>query len=91
MEGMKRTDTRHGNPARYLRGTIAPEIQRIETTTVRGPDRDRNASAFKREYQRETGAVIGWDDGRDATISFVECSGGERAGRVLAGPSTAAR
>lgn len=39
----------------------------------------------KSEYVREAGAVIGWDRGRDATHSFVECSGGATAGRAYHG------
>jgi hypothetical protein len=31
---------------------------------------------MKREYLRDVGTVIGWDDGQDATLSFVECAGG---------------
>lgn len=82
---MTRADTKHGSPARYLPKTTDPQIQEIEMTTVTSPEQSRNASAFKREYRRETGGVIGWDDGLDATISFVECSGGERAGRAFHG------
>ncbi|HEY5373053.1 MAG TPA: hypothetical protein VIK01_05170 [Polyangiaceae bacterium] len=37
------------------------------------------------EYVRDIGGVIGWDAGLDATLSYVECSGGLVAGRSYHG------
>jgi len=31
------------------------------------------------DYVREADEVIGWDKGRDAALSFAECSGGTNA------------
>ena len=82
--GMKREHTRHG-AARYLDAYDAAGIRALETKTVREPDRARASSATRSEYLREVGAVIGWDQGVDATLSFVSCSGGELAGRAYHG------
>ena len=42
------------------------------------------------EYLREVGEVIGWDDGKDATLSYAECSGGLAGSRAFHGrPMTA--
>jgi len=78
---MKREHTLHG-PARYLPGT---NIADVETSTVRAPDRHLASEGHLSEYVRQTGVVIGWDLGRDAMLSFVECSGGVGAGRAYHG------
>lgn len=70
---MLRDHTREGNPALYL-PTV--DIQRLETDTAQKPERLCLAKPMKREYLRDVGTVIGWDDGHDATLSFVECAGG---------------
>ena len=70
---MHRDHTRGGNPALYL---PTEDIHRLETNTAQTPDRLCLAKPMKREYLRDVGTVIGWDDGQDATLSFVECAGG---------------
>jgi hypothetical protein len=54
-------------------------IQALETETARQPDERRECLPSKTEYLREVGELIGWDLGQDATLSFVECAGGEVA------------
>lgn len=87
-EGMTREHTRHG-PAVYLPppppDAVRDAIRKIEATTVAAPGHSRDVGGFKREYLRETAAVIGWDEGHDATASYVECSGGGVAGRSFHG------
>jgi len=51
---------------------------------VRRGDRTTHPPAGA-EYVRDVGEVIGWDDGREARVSFVECSGGDAAGRAFHG------
>lgn len=71
---MTRGQTRHPLPAKYL---LHVHVQAVETATVAGVERKAiGALAAKTEYLRATGVVIGWDDGQDATLSYVECSGG---------------
>lgn len=80
FRGMTPNHTAH-KPARYLPGT---NMQELETETVRRGMRTLR-SELKSEYQRDVGCVIGWDEGRDATVSFVECSGGLVGGRAYHG------
>jgi hypothetical protein len=80
IQGMRREHTRRG-PARYLVGI---DVQALETETVQAGARSVSLPA-KATYTRDVGAVIGWDDGRDATVSYVECSGGGGAGRSFHG------
>jgi hypothetical protein len=80
FRGMTRNHTAH-KPARYLLGT---NIQELETETVKRGVRS-SRSELKSEYQRDVGCVIGWDEARDATVSFVECSGGLAGGRTYHG------
>jgi hypothetical protein len=80
---MRREDTRRG-PARYLVGFDARSIQALERETVSGSD-TAGARGLKRMYMRNIGEVIGWDGGMDARFSFVECSGGQVAGRAFHG------
>jgi hypothetical protein len=75
---MTRKHTRHA-PARYLPGFDARKIRELETETARRPDRYREQTASKTEYQREIRETIGWDLAEDATLSFVECAGGDVA------------
>lgn len=81
--GVTRDDTRHG-PAMYLPGTTFAAIQLIETETVKTPSRVLSVPP-NAEYARQMPNVIGWDAGVDATVSFVECSGGTVAGRGFHG------
>ncbi len=67
--------TREG-PARYLPAFGPREVCELETGTIQRPDRLRGRTPAKTEYLRDTGAVIGWDEGEATAISFVECSGG---------------
>lgn len=85
---MKRSDTRHG-PASYLAGTKRQQVQAIENDTVRQGKR-QVVNDHNSEYLRDVGKVIGWDAGKDATWSFVECSGGLVAGRRFHGRPMAA-
>ncbi len=85
FRGMKQGHTTHG-PARYLPGT---NIQDMETQTVTIGERSLRGD-LQSEYRRNTGAIIGWDRGQDATISFVECGGGLSGGRAYHGRPMAA-
>lgn len=82
--GVERRDTRHG-PARY-RAMPQGEWHGLEMQTVRQPTHGRgSAQSGKTEYLRDVRSVIGWDEGEDATLSYVECSGGLVAGRAFHG------
>lgn len=70
--GLTRELTRKG-PARYLKGI---NVRKLERGTLAGPDRRRGGCPGNSEYAREMGKLIGWDEGEDATVSYVECSGG---------------
>jgi hypothetical protein len=59
-------------------------MRQLETTTVQSGVRT-TLSPAKSEYVRDVEQVIGWDLGQDATVSFVECSGGVRSGRAYHG------
>jgi hypothetical protein len=76
---MTREHTRASNPARYLPGFTAEGIKALETETARRRERRRESTPSKSEYLRDAGAVVGWDQGQDASLSFVECAGGEIA------------
>jgi hypothetical protein len=80
FEGMTPRHTHHA-PARYLPGL---DIRALETETVRQPEIRLEQTPSKTEYLRDMQRVIGWDMGQDATLSFVECTGGDRA-RTLHG------
>jgi hypothetical protein len=62
-------------PAKYLPSTTEPAIRALESTTRMGADHARGLSVGKVQYLRST-ELIGWDEGKDATWSYVECSGG---------------
>lgn len=79
IQGMTRAHTHHN--ARYMAGI---DVQALETETVQAGARRVSPPALA-TYTREVGSVIGWDDGRDATFSHVECSGGDTAGRSFHG------
>src|ERR1041384_6088550 len=76
FEGMTRQHPRHG-PARYLPRFDEDRIRTLERDTARRPDGRRQASVSKTEYLRDMVETIGWDRGQDATLSFVECAGGD--------------
>ncbi len=79
---MTRADTAPPNEARYLdRGTV----EALETATAQAAFRRTVSPAGKAQYLRDVGGVIGWDEGCDATLSYVECSGGTNAGRSYHG------
>jgi hypothetical protein len=82
--GTTRADTKKG-PAVYLPETTSTAIRALESETARAPDRSCERGAGKREYLRHMDRVIGWDRGREARASFVECSGGQSAGRAFHG------
>lgn len=88
--GVTPEHTVHG-PARYLPGTTDAQIRAIETATAQAPTRTLAEPPGKAEYARNVDGVIGWDEGKDATISFVECSGGTVHGRAFHGRPLAPR
>ncbi len=83
--GLTREHTKNGYPAKYLPETTPEQIQAIETATVRTPDEVLALPPGRAEYIRPMDRVIGWDRGKDAMISFAECSGGATAGRSYHG------
>ncbi len=82
---MKPKHTVRPNAARYLAVFDGPSIRALETATARDAFRLHILPGGKAEYRRDVGEVIGWDDGKEATFSFVECSGGAGAGRAYHG------
>lgn len=76
--GMTPKHTRH-SPARYLPGFDARQIRELEMETARRPGWRREQASSKTEYQRDLREPIGWDQEQDATLSFVECAGGDIA------------
>ncbi len=80
---MKPSDTAPPNEARYL--ADEGSIRTLETATAQLACRRSILSSGKAQYLRETGNVIGWDEGYDATLSYVECSCGANAGRSFHG------
>jgi hypothetical protein len=78
IEGMTRQHTRHG-PSRYLPGFDEARIRALEIETARRAAMRRQRSVSKTEYLRDLSEIIGWDLGQDATLSFVECAGGDVA------------
>lgn len=92
---MTRGHTKRPNPARYLPGFDVVRIQTLEMETARRSERQRGSSSSKTEYLREVGDVVGWDEGQDASLSFVECAGGEVArsfhGRPMCADNSKAR
>jgi hypothetical protein len=83
--GTKPKHTVRPNAARYLPSYDEPAVKALEAGTACDPFRCRFLDGGKAEYLREIGEVIGWDDGKDATLSYVECSGGTEAGRAYHG------
>ncbi len=53
----------------------------LETETVASAVRDGVTHHF--EYTRDMGKVIGWDGGKDAHVSFAECSSRTYHGRPM--------
>jgi hypothetical protein len=82
--GVARADTLRG-PARYLEEFAQDAIRELETATTRRPTVQAGAVPGKTEYLRKMDRLIGWDLGRDATLSFVECSGGPVGSRTFHG------
>lgn len=68
-------------PARYA---WPCDVRAIETKTVERADYCHARSPYHFEYVREVGAMIGWHEGKKATVSYAECSGGT-AGRTFHG------
>ncbi|HEY0482336.1 MAG TPA: hypothetical protein VGD37_32670 [Kofleriaceae bacterium] len=54
-------------------------IRTLEIETARRSDMQRQRPVSKMEYLRDVSEIIGWDLGQDATLSFVECAGGDVA------------
>lgn len=88
FRGMTKAHTLHG-PSRYLPGTTEQDIKQLETATIQTGER-RQRSEVSSEYFRDADAVIGWDRGQDAYVSFAECSGGSVSGRAYHGRPMAA-
>ena len=82
-----RGDTANGNPALYLSSFSARFIETIERTTVSIANWRSGNLPQRTEYLRDAGITIGWDDGKDATLSFAECSGGSHARSVHGRPA----
>jgi hypothetical protein len=82
---MKPKHTVRPNPARYLPAFDGPSIRALETATASDAFRLHVFPGGKAEYRRNVAEAIGWDDGKDAMFSFVECSGGLGAGRAYHG------
>jgi hypothetical protein len=62
------------------------EWQTLEMEAVRRASHRRGTvQAGKTEYLRDVGSPIGWDEGCDANLCYVECSGGTVAGRAFHG------
>lgn len=81
--GLTAEHTHHG-PAKYLPElSTEAEMQALERATVAGGA--RVVAGLRAEYLRDAGIVIGYDLGKEASMSFVECSGGETAGRSFHG------
>jgi hypothetical protein len=78
---LKPEDTLNDN-AKYLPGT---NIRLLETATVQAPAMILSQTPTMSEYVRPMDVVIGYDCGKDAAISFVECSGGVLDGRSFHG------
>lgn len=84
--GMTPRHTVHPNPARYLGHLDERQIRELEITTIRQTEYTKGSPLGGRtEYLRSVGRVIGWDDGREAEFSYVECSGGIHQGRSFHG------
>lgn len=81
---MTKRHTENGNPSLYLPKLSEVEIQALELATTKDGRRGVSPPAIA-TYVREMGDIIGWDDGQDATVSYVECSGGEFSGRAFHG------
>lgn len=84
-QGLTREHTTHPYPSKYLPGTTPEQIRNLETATIQAPGTVLAMPPGKAEYARAADQVIGWDRGRDATVSFVECSGGATVGRSYHG------
>ena len=76
FSGMTKEHTRRHAPARYLAHFDEGSIRRLETETVQLPGEGADTPPARTRYLRGLGEVIGWDDGEDAKLSYVECSGG---------------
>ena len=85
FEGMQRRHTQGESPARYLEKYDAEAIKALESATAQQQFRRSILPGGKAEYARDVETAIGWDEGQDAMWSFVECSGGIRAGRSFHG------
>lgn len=83
FKGMTRSDTVN-EPALYRWGMKPGDIRALESETVRTGKRLERSPTHS-EYLREVDEVIGWDEGREATVSFAECSGGANASRTFHG------
>lgn len=90
--GLRREHTQHG-PARYLMALSRDAIEQVERATASAPDRRSGLWPDKTRYVRFLDHVVGWDEGRDATVSYVECGGGSASrwfhGRPMHGANVA--
>jgi len=81
--GLKQEDTRWPNPARYLPGTTEQQVHQLKTLTVATGGVRGGPPPTKTEYVRDVGAVIGWDLGENAQVSFAECTSRAYHGRPM--------
>ena len=64
-------------PAKYLPHLEAEAVRELEAMTVSSPAwRGTRVVPAKTEYLRRVAELIGWDEGKEAVLSYVECSGG---------------
>ncbi len=77
FSGLTREHTEHG-PARYALDYDRHAIEAVERTTASSPSLGCGTFPGRTEYARVLDHVLGWDRGRDANVSYVECSGGDQ-------------
>jgi hypothetical protein len=80
--GLTRGHTTNGN-AKYLPGTTPAQIQGLETETVTAPTVVLSPAPAA-EYVRDAPHVIGYANGQDTTLSYVECTSRFFHGRPIA-------
>lgn len=59
-------------PAKYC--LHEPQLHSLELDTIRSYDKTRGLLPMKTEYLRKVDALLGWDEGKDAMWSYVECT-----------------
>jgi hypothetical protein len=80
--GLVKSHTINGN-AKYRPGMTPAMIQAVETATVAAPTRVLTPPPTA-EYVRDVRDVIGYVDGEEVTLSYVECTSRVFHGRPIA-------